>query len=590
MQKGALPVTSLLDLDAARTRRHRKGAGPLVYPTDRAWNGQIAELYKRNSDPRQIDNERAEFQEQKTSHYLLELGYAVRVNDEQGTSGGRLSARKVMQAILERLISGESHRLAVTELSRLTRDERQLDPAYIAWVITEHCSGRLLTLGREWNLYDSSDRRQYDIDTMLAGWRRQDDKEKSLQGMQQYIERVIRGERPVTMPSRLKYGYRRIPTGFVDRNGRAERHIERDPDYTQAFDAIRAAFNANRSVSAAAAELNRLRIPAPYRTVAPEYAWQPFVLRRMIESDWYAGVWKPFNQLRRPLSWRAAVPTFDPLAHEREEPTLAWFTKGELAAWRIKFLDHAPIRRVRHRRNTDDTPPLLDGLLHCAVCAEANRPKHHMVLGGTRLAGRGRGRYTLYTCANSQTTTITTRQCTTIGEPRALRALLDLAPVIQSRTTDVVTRIHVLVAGCGAADLQRRRDAIAARRRYLKEEWIDGMKRPDPEIKQEYTDLGDELLAIETQLSALNGETETIKRAAQVMALLGGDLKAGLQMLATPAQALVLSALVAEAHVSAQGRGWDRTVTITKLRTTAELHALATPNSLQITNMASPKL
>jgi hypothetical protein len=171
-----------------------------------------------------------------------------------------------------------------------------------------------------------------------------------------------------------------------------------------------------------------------------------------------------------------------------------------------------------------------------------------------------------------------------------LRALLDLAPIIQARTTDVVTRIHVLVAGGGAADLQRRRDAIAARRRYLKEEWIDGMKRPDPEIKQEYTELGDELLAIDTQLSALNGETETIKRAAQVMALLGGDLKAGLQMLAPTAQGIVLSALVAEAHVSAQGRGWDRAVTITKLRTTAELHALATPNSLQITNMASPKL
>ncbi len=248
----------------------------------RDWNGQIAELYKRNSDPRQIDNERAEFQEQKTSHYLLELGYAVRVNDEQGTSGGRLSARKVMQAILERLISGESHRLAVTELSRLTRDERQLDPAYIAWVITEHCNGRLLTLGREWNLYDSSDRRQYDIDTMLAGWRRQDDKEKSLQGMQQMIERIVRGDRPVTMATKLKYGYRRIPTGFVNRNGRAEHRVERDPEYTHAFDAIRAALNANRSLSAAAAELNRLRIPAPYHTVAPEYAWQPFVLRRMI--------------------------------------------------------------------------------------------------------------------------------------------------------------------------------------------------------------------------------------------------------------------------------------------------------------------
>jgi hypothetical protein len=124
-----------------------------------------------------------------------------------------------------------------------------------------------------------------------------------------------------------------------------------------------------------------------------------------------------------------------------------------------------------------------------------------MVLGGTPPAGHGRGRYVLYMCANSYRRELSPKVKCTVGEPLALRALLDLAPAIQSRTTNVVTRIHVLVAGGGAADLERRRDAIAARRRYLKEEWIDGMKRPDPEIKQEYIDLSDELLAIETQLS-----------------------------------------------------------------------------------------
>lgn len=58
------------------------------------------------------------------------------------------------------------------------------------------------------------------------------------------------------------------------------------------------------------------------------------------------------------------------------------------------------------------------------------------------------------------------------------------------------------------------------------------MKRPDPETKQEYMDPGDQLLTIETQPSALVGETEPIKRAAQVMALLGGDF-AELHTLAT---------------------------------------------------------
>src|SRR5436190_1912415 len=125
-------MASLLDLDVARSQRSHKGtAANLLYPTAREWNGQTAELYKRNSGNKQIDNERAQFQDEKLGAYLLDLGYAVRLNDEQGTSGGRLNARKVMNGILERLIAGDAQRLAVVELSRLTRDERQLDPAYI---------------------------------------------------------------------------------------------------------------------------------------------------------------------------------------------------------------------------------------------------------------------------------------------------------------------------------------------------------------------------------------------------------------------------------------------------------------------------
>ena len=53
--------------------------------------------------------------------YLLADGYALRINDEQGTSGGRLSARKVMRGILERLIAHESHRIAVTERAQAIR-------------------------------------------------------------------------------------------------------------------------------------------------------------------------------------------------------------------------------------------------------------------------------------------------------------------------------------------------------------------------------------------------------------------------------------------------------------------------------------
>jgi hypothetical protein len=153
----------------------------------------------------------------------------------------------------------------------------------------------LLTLGREWNLYDSSDRRQYDIDTMLAGWRRQDDKEKALQGMQQYIERVIRGERPITMPTRLKFGYRRDLTGVVDRHGKAERSVSRDLSLAPSFDTLRSALNANRTLTTVAHELNRKRVPGPLQAYTLGAQWAARSIRTMLDTDWYAGVWQPFK-------------------------------------------------------------------------------------------------------------------------------------------------------------------------------------------------------------------------------------------------------------------------------------------------------
>ena len=67
-----------------------------------------------------------------------------------------------MNSILERFIDGTSHRLADVELSRAS-PATSVDPAYIVWVVTEYCESLVLTLRREWTLFDSSDRRQYGL-------------------------------------------------------------------------------------------------------------------------------------------------------------------------------------------------------------------------------------------------------------------------------------------------------------------------------------------------------------------------------------------------------------------------------------------
>jgi hypothetical protein len=339
--------------------------------------------------------------------------------------------------------------------------------------------------------------------------------------------------------------------------------------------ALRAACNAQRTLAAVCRELNTKHVPGPSRQLALGDQWKTPQLRAMLSTDWYAGVWTPFSELKKPSSWRSAVPTFDPLSQRRVEPTLAWFTEAELAYWRAKLIEGHQIIRRRRAHHPDNAPHLLDGILYCAACSTPDAPVH-LVCSGHRDG------QPYYECSRRKR-----KLCNLIlGERLAFAALMDAVPTIQSRTNDIVTRIHVLVAGGGAAELGRRIEAIKARRQYLKAEWIDNQRRVDQEIKDEYLDLGDQLLALETQQQALSGETESIRRAAEVMALLGGDLAAGLRQLVHSAQAAVYSAIVAEAYLAASGHASGRRVWIDRLRTTSERVSL--PANLEYQSPGRP--
>src|SRR6266849_7020731 len=95
----------------------------IIYPTNASWNGRVLACYRRNSTTRQRNNARAHFQHHDLGNYCLSLGFAVRLFDEQATPAASLSKRAQMNNILAAIRAGTIHGIAVTDISRLTRDK-----------------------------------------------------------------------------------------------------------------------------------------------------------------------------------------------------------------------------------------------------------------------------------------------------------------------------------------------------------------------------------------------------------------------------------------------------------------------------------
>jgi len=153
--------------------------------------------------------------------------------------------------------------------------------------------------------------------------------------------------------------------------------------------------------------------------------------------------------LSRGVQQGSAIPTFDPLTVRRVEPTLAWFTEAELAHWRAKLIEGKQIIRRRRAHHPDAPPYLLDGILYCGECSTPDDPVH-MVCAGIQPT-TGNRLINMYECSRKKR-----KQCgPSVSQHMAFAALTDQLATIQTRTSDIVTRIHILVAGGGSAGLAR---------------------------------------------------------------------------------------------------------------------------------------
>jgi hypothetical protein len=537
------------------------------------WNGQIAEVYGRNSDPTLRGDSRSFVELDDFPRELLTAGYAVRINDEQGTSGKQIEAadrrhnRVVLQGVIGRLIAHESHVLAVLELSRLARDESGQDPAYLKKIIREHCNGRIITRRKTLNLDDNTESRHYDLECMMAGWRRQDDIEKAMDGYRRYIEDVVSGRREITMPHRLSFGYRRQAIadayGTVQTlaKGKVRTNLALDQQFAETMRAFRRAANVLSDATRLARELNDARLAGPdrYRPVGQQ--WSRKAIRRLLAQDIYAGVWTPGRHFDSDeITTYLVRHGFNPAEQRRVEPGLAWFTQAELDKWRAKFSDKKNIIRTRKYDH-----PLL-GLLACAECSQHLGTPVYLTRQGQQRISQSRGKENIYSCPERQR-----GRCTYgVAEGSALAALAYQIPAIQHRTADVVSRVAEWTAGGSAIRLQQAIRAKQDRRQWIDENLIQpcmtaGVK-VDPKHVLEHDRLADEIDNLTCELDSSGAQTQALASAVDVLRALSGRLDQAIPMMSAPGQAITYSALLTVAYIGGTGKGRGKINSIAAFR------------------------
>jgi hypothetical protein len=133
------------------------------------WNGESAAVYVRNSRPVQRGNNRSHWQLDLAS-YLRGMGYAVKLYNEQGASGARLTGRDIAAQMIADLKAGAVTCFAVAELSRLTRDGRGFDARYLAECLVRHARGKLITYDKTYDLRRIEDWDEYERFVSAAAW------------------------------------------------------------------------------------------------------------------------------------------------------------------------------------------------------------------------------------------------------------------------------------------------------------------------------------------------------------------------------------------------------------------------------------
>ena len=144
----------------------------------------VIDCYVRNSTAFQVDNWRAEHQLEVLPALAEQHGFRHEVWDEQGVSGESLEKRKKMQAILQRVRSGESAGIACVAFDRLSRDIDLIDGLTI-WQTVKNASAVIITPERLYRPGENADDDMAFINFWQAGRNKRTQLDNLYQGMVQ---------------------------------------------------------------------------------------------------------------------------------------------------------------------------------------------------------------------------------------------------------------------------------------------------------------------------------------------------------------------------------------------------------------------
>jgi hypothetical protein len=514
-------------------------------PPSEGWNGEVAAVYVRNSRPVQRGNNRSHWQLDLAS-YLLGMSYAVKLYDEQGVSGARLTGRNVATQMIADLKAGVVTCVAVAELSRLTRDSRGYDARYVGESLVRHGHGKLITYDKVYDLREADDWNEYEGLVTAAAWQARELTRSLSSGLAKGLEfgPLFRGA--------CKLGYRRVELrnaeGCVelDRYRRMRTVVEKDDRVAQVMMELARQFEEQPDLTAVCRAMNRGGWHAPWKPITGGYVWRSDRLRCVLNDSLYEGVWR-FNfgaaapnfwaQVARPRSEDGVG--FDPVAAEHEVPQLAWYSSTQMQRWRSKFLGRpASFTRGAHVHQ-------FAGIVACAGC-------HEMLVkngkNGYRCRNDGRG------CSREFTVT----------EKLTLQAIEAAIHEAMTQRTRIVTMINAAAAEYDVASIENRLNEVEDRQRFLANNWTDQHPTICDWVLEEERALACEQSRLEAELQRARLELRLADGIAAAVPQLVANPVATLRQLGLAHQGFFVRALFRVIELEGTGHGNGRNVRVVR--------------------------
>lgn len=512
------------------------------YPKHVPWNGLVLACYGRSSTPAQKRNPRAQFQLHDLAAYCLGLGYAVKVFDEQAMSAATLTKRRKANDILAEIQAGTIHGIAVADLSRLTRDTRGIDAAYIGDLLVRYAEGRLVIYGREMDLRRAEDWQLYRTLTAAAAWERDEIKRRMFEGLKVVAERVQRRQLDIFVRTHVKYGYKRVYLSDTDgrpvlgANNRVRSTVEKDATCAEGMRILEREFDRQPTLAAVCRALHKAGVRGRWTSAAGSGTWTGEALRCILRDPLYVGEWRLVwtDNARGDVWQRFASTGFDPSQVKRDVPHLAWFDRAKWQEWRGKFLGQKGTLRSRRHNHR------LLGIVHCVKC-------------GRPLASQASepGYSPMYKCPG-RSKKVNGCNSPILSEVKMFRALRTILPDVLRETTGILSAVWASPLASGGIEAQLR--VVQDRKDFLKQHYADLTLKSPTWLLEEMEELDAAEECLSRQRDAIQVQRDLRLRAVDVMRSMENDPTEAFDLLEPDAQAAVWQTLLSDVRFGATGR------------------------------------